>query len=301
MILSSPLIKGPYAKGIVLIILANLVFSSQDGITKYLAEQYHVFSIIMIRYWAFVAFVLVLSMASKGGIRQVARTKMPKMQLARGVLLGLQVCMAAYLFAHLGLIGTHVIFASYPLMVTLFSIPLLGEKVGKWRLGAVLCGFAGVLVILRPGIAVIDPIALLPLFAAATFALYNIMTRYVARTDSGETSFFWTGVGGFLTLTLIGPFFWDPPQGNDIYWMAILCVTGTLGHYLMIKALEVAEASMLQPFSFLQLVFASIIGVLFYQEVLSVHNVLGAMIIVASGLFIIWRERQRQTVPITRP
>ena len=287
--------SSSYTKGIILIILANLVFAAQDGITKYLAEQYHVFSIIMIRYWAFAAFVIILSMMAKGGIRQVAKTKMPKMQMARGVLLGLQVCMAAYLFANLGLIDTHVIFASYPLMVTLFSIPLLGEKVGIWRLGAVLVGFLGVIVILQPGVNVIDPIALLPLGAAATFAIYNIMTRYVARADSGETSFFWTGIGGFITLTLIGPFFWDPLQGHDITWMAILCVTGTLSHYLMIKALEVAEASVLQPFSFLQLVFASTIGVMIYSETLTIHTVMGAAIIVASGLFIIWRERQKKS------
>ena len=287
--------SSSYTKGIILIILANLVFAAQDGITKYLAEQYHVFSIIMIRYWAFAAFVIILSMMAKGGIRQVAKTKMPKMQMARGVLLGLQVCMAAYLFANLGLIDTHVIFASYPLMVTLFSIPLLGEKVGIWRLGAVLVGFLGVIVILQPGVNVIDPIALLPLGAAATFAVYNIMTRYVARADSGETSFFWTGIGGFITLTLIGPFFWDPLQGHDITWMAILCVTGTLSHYLMIKALEVAEASVLQPFSFLQLVFASTIGVIIYSETLTIHTVIGAAIIVASGLFIIWRERQKKS------
>lgn len=287
--------SSSYTKGIILIILANLVFAAQDGITKYLAEQYHVFSIIMIRYWAFAAFVIILSMMAKGGIRQIAKTKMPKMQMARGVLLGLQVCMAAYLFANLGLIDTHVIFASYPLMVTLFSIPLLGEKVGIWRLGAVLVGFLGVIVILQPGVNVIDPIALLPLGAAATFAVYNIMTRYVARADSGETSFFWTGIGGFITLTLIGPFFWDPLQGHDITWMAILCVTGTLSHYLMIKALEVAEASVLQPFSFLQLVFASTIGVIIYSETLTIHTVMGAAIIVASGLFIIWRERQKKS------
>ena len=287
--------SSSYTKGIILIIFANLVFASQDGITKYLAEQYHVFSIIMIRYWAFAAFVIILSMMAKGGIRQVAKTKMPKMQMARGVLLGLQVCMAAYLFANLGLIDTHVIFASYPLMVTLFSIPLLGEKVGIWRLGAVLVGFLGVIVILQPGVNVIDPIALLPLGAAATFAVYNIMTRYVARADSGETSFFWTGIGGFITLTIIGPFFWDPLQGHDITWMAILCVTGTLSHYLMIKALEVAEASVLQPFSFLQLVFASTIGVMIYSETLTIHTVMGAAIIVASGLFIIWRERQKKS------
>jgi drug/metabolite transporter (DMT)-like permease len=280
-------------KGIILIILTNLVFASQDGISKYLVEQYHVFSVIMIRYWAFAAFVVAISMMSKGGIRQVARTKMPKMQFARGVLLALQVCMAAYLFANLGLISTHVLFASYPLMVTLFAVPLLGEKVGIWRLVAVFSGFLGVMVILQPGADVFDPMALLPLIAASAFALYNIMTRYVARADNGETSFFWTGIGGVLTMTIIGPFFWDPISGTDIYLMAILCITGAGSHYLMIKALEAAEASVLQPFSFLQLVFTAMIGVAVFGENLALTTVLGAMIIVASGLFIIWRQRQK--------
>jgi drug/metabolite transporter (DMT)-like permease len=278
-------------KGIVLIIFTTLVFASQDGITKYLVEQYHVFSVTMIRYWAFAVFVIVVSMMQKGGIRQVARTRMLKLQLARGVILALQVCAAAYLFANLGLVNTHVIFACYPLMVTLFSIPLLGERVGIWRISAVICGFLGVIVILQPGAAVLDLTALLTLLSAAIFALYNIMTRYVARVDNGETSFFWTGVGGFLTMTVIGPFFWDPLRSEDIYWMAVLCVMGALGHYLMIKALEAAEASVLQPFTFLQLVFASLIGVMLFGETLTVHSVFGATIIVASGLFVIWRER----------
>lgn len=277
-----------------MIILANLVFASQDGLTKHLAEHYNVFSIIMIRYWAFLAFVLIMSMMGKGGIRQVARTKMPKMQMARGVFLALQVCMAAFMFAELGLINTHVIFASYPLLVTLFSIPLLGERVGIWRLSAVIFGFIGVLIILQPGLGSFDTLSILPLFAAATFALYSIMTRYVARTDTGETSFFWTGVGGMITMTLIGPFFWDPIYGMDIVWMGMLCITGAASHYLMIKALEAAEASVLQPFSFLQLVFASIIGVVFYGEILTTNTFFGASIIVMSGLFIIWRERQKQ-------
>ena len=288
----------PQSKGIILIIFANLVFASQDGITKYLAEQYHIFSIIMMRYWAFLIFVLLVSFMSKGGIKKNAKSGMPKMQMARGVLLALQVCLAAYLFVNLGLINTHVIFASYPLMVTLFSIPLLGEKVGKWRLGAVLIGFLGVVVILQPAMAMFDTLSLLPLLASATFAVYYIMTRYVARTDSGETSFFWTGVGGFITMTLIGPFFWDSVIGIDIFWMAVLSVTGALGHYLMIKALEVAEASVLQPFSFFQLIFVSCIGVIVYNEGVTLNTVTGTMIIVMSGLFIIWREHQKRSLQI---
>ena len=294
-----------YARGIGLIILANFIFSIQDGITKHLAEQYHVFSIAMIRYWGFAAFVVVFGSiiaSRKGGqehlgilssIGQVAQSNMLKMQIARGILLGLQVCLIAYLFAEVGLISTHVIFATYPLLVTLFSIPLLGEKVGIWRFSAVFCGFLGLLIILQPDSYIFEVTALLPLVSAAAFALYNIMTRYVARVDSAETSFFWTGIGGFIVLTLIGPFFWDPPRGSDIYWMITLCITGALGHYLMIRALAATEASVLQPFAFLPLVFVSLIGVFIFNEPLTQNTIIGATVIVASGLFIIWRERQR--------
>ena len=267
-----------------------LIFASQDGVSKYLASQYNAVSVVMIRYWAFAAFVLIF-VSRKKGIKETARTSQLWMQLGRGVLLGGQVIMAAYQFAVLGLVNTHVVFASYPVFVTLFSIPLLGEKVGWARGLAVLSGFLGVVVIVQPGSSVFDPMSLLPLLSAALFAMYNIMTRFVARTDSGETSFFWTGIGGVLITSLIGPFFWAPPQGMDWIWMGLLCITGAGGHYTMIKALEIAEASSLQPFSYLQLLFASIIGVAIFGEVITLPTLCGAAIIVAAGLFTIWRER----------
>lgn len=285
--------SSSFSRGVTLFILAIFVFSSQDGLSKYLAERYNLMTIVMLRYWALMAFALALAFTSSAGWRKVVRSAMPKMQFARGVLLAVQICLAAYMFVHLGLVDSHVVFASYPLMVTLFSPLLLGEKVGWQRRGAVVMGFLGVVVIIQPGVGVFQPITILPLIAAATFALYNIMTRYVARVDNGETSFFWMGLGGVIFMTLVGPFFWDPPQGQDWIWMAVLSVTGAGGHYLMIKALEVAEASSLQPFSYLQLVFAGSIGVVFFGEIITRNIVLGGMIIVASGLFTIWRERVR--------
>ena len=275
-----------------------LIFASQDGISKYLAGQYNAMSIVMIRYWAFAIFVLILVSRQKS-IKSAAKTNMPFLQLGRGILLGAQVILAAYQFAELGLVNTHVVFASYPVFVTLFSIPILGEKVGWARGLAVLSGFLGVLVIVQPGSSVFDPMSLLPLLSAAMFAMYNIMTRYVARSDSGETSFFWTGIGGLLISSLIGPFFWSMPQGMDWVWMLILCITGAGGHYTMIKALEIAEASSLQPFSYLQLLFASMIGVFVFGEVITVPIVVGGGIIVAAGLFTIWRERRKSQLPAT--
>jgi len=279
-----------YPKAVIFFIIAMLIFASQDGISKHLASHYNAATIVMIRYWAFAAFVVMLTVP-KNGIKNVARSQQPWMQLARGILLGFQVILAAYQFAVLGLVDTHVLFASYPIIVTIFSIPLLGEKVGWARRLAVLTGFIGVLVIVQPGSSLFDPLALLPLFSAALFALYNIMTRYVARTDLSDTSFFWTGIGGLLISSAIGPFFWHPPQGYDWIWMMILCVTGASGHFFMIKALEIGEASSLQPFSYLQLVFTALIGVLIFDEIITLPIYFGGAIIVASGLFTIWRER----------
>ena len=288
-----------YPKAVFFYIIALLIFASQDGISKHLASHYNAMTIVMIRYWAFAAFVVMLTVP-KNGIKAVARSQQPWMQFGRGVLLGFQVILAAYQFAVLGLVDTHVIFASYPIIITIFSIPLLGEQVGWARRLAVLTGFIGVLVIVQPGSSLFDPMALLPLFSAALFALYNIMTRYVARTDHSDTSFFWTGIGGLLISSAIGPFFWHPPQGFDWVWMMILCVTGASGHFLMIKALEISEASSLQPFSYLQLVFAASIGVIIFGGIISLSVYIGGSIIIASGLFTIWRERikKQQKAPL---
>jgi drug/metabolite transporter (DMT)-like permease len=123
------------------------------------------------------------------------------------------------------------------------------------------------------------------------FALYNVATRYANRVDGSATSFFYTGVAGAVTVTLIGPFFWSTPQGQDLVLLAVLCVSGVLGHYLLISALDHAEASRLQPFSYLQLVFASVLGVALFGERLDAATVAGAALIVAAGLFALWRER----------
>jgi drug/metabolite transporter (DMT)-like permease len=122
------------------------------------------------------------------------------------------------------------------------------------------------------------------------FALYGLLTRYVARADSPATSFFYTGVTGVFAATAIGIWFWVPMTGPDWAWMALLCVTGALGHYLLIKTYDVAEASAVQPFAYLQLVFASAIGVLVFSETIRANVALGTAIVVGAGIFTLWRE-----------
>jgi len=145
---------------------------------------------------------------------------------------------------------------------------------------------------LQPGSGVFSLAALVPLAAAMMFALYGILTRFVARKDSPATSFFWTGVAGAVAMTAVGIWFWEPMVARDWGWMAALCVSGVLGHWLLIKCYAVAEASAVQPFAYLQLVFVSVIGVMWLGETLRTNVMIGTAVVVSAGLFALWRERR---------
>ncbi len=194
-------------------------------------------------------------------------------------------------FTLLGLVESHAVFACYPLLVAALSGPVLGEKVGWRRWIAIGIGFVGVIIILEPGWGVFAPAAVVPLVAALLFALYGLPTRYVARRDTSATSFFWTGVVGAVCMTAVGIWYWEPMAGPDWLWMGTLCLTSAFSHYLLIRAYEVAEASSVQPFAYLQLPFATVIGLAVFGETIRTNVAIGAGLIVAAGLFTLWRER----------
>ncbi len=278
--------------GILLMVATTFVFAVQDGISRHLAGEYNVFMVTMIRYWFFAAFVIAIASRKAGGVRVAARTTQPLLQSFRAVLLIAEICILVFAFTRLGLVESHAIFAGYPLLIAALSGPVLGETVGWKRWSAIAVGFVGILIILQPGVGVFKPLAVLPVLSALMFALYGLLTRYVARKDSAATSFFWTGTVGSVAMTLIGMWFWEPMSAPDWIWMATLCVTGALGHFLLIKCYEVAEASAVQPFAYLQLVFASAIGISVFGETIRLNVAIGAGIIVSAGLFTLWRERQ---------
>ena len=283
--------------GILLMIATTLVFAVQDGLSRHLAGEYNVMMVVMIRYWFFAAFVIVLASRKAGGIRQAAATTQLPVQILRGLLLAGEICVTVLAFVLLGLIETHAVFTSYPLLVAALSGPILGEKVGWRRWSAIGIGFIGVLIILNPGRTVFAVTALVPLAAAMMFALYGLLTRYASRRDTAATSFFWTGVVGAFAMTLTGIWFWEPMTAPDYGFMAMLCVTGALGHWLLIRCYEVAEASAVQPFAYLQLVFASAIGLLVFNEALKSNVAIGAALVVAAGIFTLWREQRRASAP----
>lgn len=274
-----------------LMIATTLVFAIQDGLSRHLAGEYNVMMIVMIRYWFFAAFVIAIAKRHVGGIRAAARTEQPAVQIIRGLLLSLEICVMVAAFTILGLVESHAVFTCYPLLVAALSGPVLGEHVGWRRWAAIGVGFIGVIIILQPNGDVFDIRALIPLLAATMFAVYGLLTRYASRRDTSATSFFWTGVVGAVTMTILGVWFWEPMTGPDWFWMGCLCITGVTGHWLLIRCYEVAEASAVQPFAYLQLVFAATIGIAIFGETIGTNVAIGCVIIVAAGLFTFWRER----------
>jgi drug/metabolite transporter (DMT)-like permease len=280
--------------GIWLMIATTFVFAAQDGISRHLAAEYNVMMVVMIRFWFFALFAIAMAARAPGGIRAATSSAFPWLQAARGLILVAEICVMVVGFVRLGLIEAHAVFTCYPLLVAALSGPILGERVGWRRWTAILVGLVGVLIILQPGFAVFSPWALVPLLAASLFALYSLLTRYVARKDEASVSFFWTGTVGALAMTVVGIWSWEVMSLPDWGWMIALCGMAVLGHWLLIKSYAVAEASAVQPFAYLQLVFASAIGLFVFGETLRLNVIFGASIVVAAGIFTLWRQRVKE-------
>ena len=276
--------------GITLMVITTFMFSSMDGVSRYLAEKNNVFTLVTMRYW-FIAFVMMITcLFIKNRISDILNTKQPYIQFSRGVILSLNNCLVVYTFTLLGLVETHAIIACYPLIVAGLSVPFLGERFGWRRWMAIFTGFIGVIIILRPNTNVITEGSIFAIVGAIMFAVYLILTRYVSRSDTAITSFFWTGIGGTVTMSLISLFIWDDILKEDYLWLLLMCVLSAGSHFMMVKTLQVAEASVVQPFSYLQLVFGSIIGVTIFSESIDLMIIVGALIVIGSGLFTTWRE-----------
>lgn len=277
-------------RGVALMLGSMALLACMDAVSKRLAVDYPIPQILWVRYLIFAGVGVVV--ARRVGVRRAWRSSRPGLQLFRSLLLIFEVGVFVLAFTYLPLADVHAIAASSPLIVVALSAPLLGERVSLARWGAVLAGFAGVLLIVRPGFQQLGPGVLVALFAALLWAVYQILLRLVSRTDRSETTLLWSGVVGALALTAVGPFVWRTPDLAGWAGMALLGALGAAAHFLLIKALEAAPASALQPFSYALLVAAAAAGFLAFGDVPDLWTVGGAAIVVASGLFAFYRERR---------
>lgn len=287
-------------RGYLYVLLAIAIFAGQDAFSKILGEKYPPIMVTMIRFWAFAVFVTILAAAAPGGIRGAAITKRPILQVLRGLLLVGEVVVVVIAFTTAGLAMSQAILQVTPLMVTVLSVPLLGEKVGWRRCLAVVVGLFGVMVILDPLDVHFDLRLMIPLLASLLYALYGIATRAVGTSDTAVTSVFYAGVVGAVTASAIGPFFWTPIAMQDWPAMAALCICGATSHYFLIKAYSHLTAVEVQPVTYLQLVLSVALAVLVFDEQLTANMIVGAAIVVSAGLFTVWREQRREPLQTRR-
>ena len=277
--------------GVVLCLTALFVFACQDGVTKVLIRDYSVAQIVMVRFWVFAAFAVVF-VSMRGGVAAATRSRRPMLQMVRSLLFVGEIALFAFGLHYLGLAESHALFATFPLIATALAIPILGEKVGWRRWFGVAVGFVGALVIIRPGLGLFQPAGLIALACAFCFALYSLMTRLASFRDSFETSTLYMAVIGCLAATIVGLPLWRAPDANGWGLLVLISILGTFGHMLLVKALQYAPASLLQPFNYTLLVWASLIGFAVFEEIPDLWTVAGAGLIVAGGGYVIWRERQ---------
>ena len=281
--------KNDIRLGIVLMVSATLFFAVMDGVSRYLAETYNVMVINMLRAWVLASIVILISMRKGRGLKKVSKSGNYCVQIIRGTILISCVCIGVYSFTILGLVTSHCIISCYPLVVLALSGPFLKEKIGWRRWLAVFIGFFGVIIIINPLSFDFNLNLLWPISLSFLLAIYTILTRKVSSVDNSETSFFWVAIMGCFIMSFIGPFFWEPILFEDLGYLILLCVLSTCGHFLLIKALETAQASILQPFTYFQLLFASIIGILIFNDKITETILIGGLMIVGSGVFAAWR------------
>ncbi|WP_286238070.1 DMT family transporter [Neptuniibacter halophilus] len=284
-------------RGIIYMLLAMLLISVQEALAKYLGERLPVGQVVWARYVGHLFLIFCWLWPRYG--RSLIRAVQHRVQIGRSLILLLDTLLFFYGLTLLGLAEATAIFFTVPLLVLLLSVPLLGERVTGGALLAILIGFAGTLIIVRPGgSATLDSTALsgaLCIFGSACCAaLYNVTTRKLAEQDPVQVTLFFTALVGTLATTLYVPFIWVTPTGT-LVWLALTCIGffGGMAHSLMIIAHKHARATALAPFMYSQIIWALALGWLLFNELPDKLAWLGGSIVILSGLYLFWQDWRR--------
>lgn len=267
------------------------LFGLLDMQAKVLGGLYPVAEVVWARYAGHCLLMLVV-LGPRHGLGLV-RTRRLGVQLLRGVLLLLSTGFFFAALSYLPLAEAAAIGFVAPLLVTLLSIPMLGERVGWRRLTAVAVGFGGVLVILRPGGSLFTPAAALPLCTAVAYSLYQILTRRIGTSENPVASLFYTSLVGAAAMMLVIPFVWVTPDWRHVPMLLSLGICGGVGHFLMIRALQLAPVSIIAPFSYSAMIWSLVFGWLVFGQFPDQVSLVGIAIVIASGLYVAYRESVR--------
>lgn len=281
-----------YLIGAALMLLAGFLFVCMDAVAKRLVVDHSFIQVTWGRYMFHM--VPLLAWIALSGRLRLLRTRRPALQLGRSALIFISSAVFVLALYYLPLADAVVLNYSSPLLVTALSVPLLAEKVGIRRWSAVLVGFLGVLVVMRPGLGVMHWAVVLPLVTATSFAFYNIATRILARTDDSITTIFYTGVVGTVVGSAAAPFLWTAPDAWGWAGLVAIGLLGFFGHFAFIKAFAFAPPSFLAPLTYFGLIWATLIGLVWFGSFPDGFTLVGMAIIAGSGLYILYRESVRR-------
>ena len=280
-------------------LLAMFCIAANDAMGKVLTQHYSVWQVLWLRSCVWMICAL-LWVAQRGGVIRALRSRTPLLQALRSLVLVAEVSVFIFAFKYLPLADVSAVSAGTPLVVLIFAVLFLGERIGIHRWTAVLVGLFGMLLITRPGISVFGSLSLLPLAGVALWGIYQVLVRMVSRVDSAETTLLWAGIAIFVVTGSIAPWSWQPIP--DVYTWAQFGAVGllnTAGHFGLIMALQRSEASALQPFSYSIVLWALLIGWFAFNEKTDTWTLIGTTMIMGGGLYALHREYLLRSADVT--
>jgi drug/metabolite transporter (DMT)-like permease len=299
MVIAAETARRQRLTGIAIMCLAVACLTGIDAIAKYLNGHMDALQVVWARYtFAFLLGFAALNPATRPGM---LTTRRPLLQFIRAMLMVFGTSLNILALRYLQLDQTLSIVFSTPFLVAALAGPLLGEWIGWRRWIAISVGFMGVLLVIRPGLGGIHPAAFFSVGTAVCYAFYGIVTRLLSRSDSNETQLFYGNCIGALVMSAVVPLVWTTPASAFI-WLLMLTTgaIGSVGHYLLIAAHRLAPPSLITPFMYTQLVWGVTLGYLIFGQVPNGWTLAGASIVIASGLYILNRERKAHAIEATQ-
>ena len=287
----------PETRGILGILMAMFLFTCMDVCAKWLLERNPTVMVVWARFASQTALVLAVSAPM---LSTHVRTHRPGLQLGRSTLHALATGMFFYSLNFMALAEAVAVFEVAPLLITVMAALILGEQVGPRRWAGVVIGLCGALIIIRPGLDVFQPAALLPFGAAMCMAGFQIITRLIGTADTMRTTMIYSGLVGLVATTAMLPWSWQTPTLPDALVMASFGWIGYLGHLSLVYALGQAPASTLAPYNYAGFLWAILMGLALFSELPDGPTLAGAGIILGAGIYVWHRERLRARV-VTQP
>ena len=279
------------ARGIAFALIAFSIFSCADAGVKWLTERYSVFQIIFVSN-LFTLIPVALLIRHEGGLHKL-RPRHPWLVGLRSILLAIDMVLVFYAFTELPLADAYALIFAVPMVVTALSVPILGEKVGWRRWSAVVVGFIGVLIVLRPGIAELKAGHIAAISSALFFGLSLILVRRMGKDESTGGLIFWMVVALLAVSAPIMPEIYVPMSWPDLGLMAVLGLLSGAGHLMLIRAFRLAPSAIVAPFHYSQMIWAVFFGLFLFADIPDAWVISGSAVIIGSGLYILWRETVR--------